>query len=165
MLQVGFVLRAHGIRGVVRVRGEGDALGVIERVRVGERDFAVEHAQRDKGEWLLKLGGVEDRDAAEALKGQAVLVERAALPPPDEGELYAADLIGCRVFDAAGRELGEVSGSFDSGAHEVLELRSRDGREHMIPFVDGIVTRVDVAARRIDCDPPPGLIELDEAES
>jgi 16S rRNA processing protein RimM len=163
LVQVGFVLRAHGIRGVVRVRASGDALGALERVRVGARDFAIVDSQRERDDWLVKLAGVDDRNAAEALKGQPVLVERALLPPPTEGEIYAADLVGCRVFDAAGRELGEVRSSFDSGAHEVLEIKGSDGRELMIPLVDGIVTSVDVAARRIDCDPPPGLIDPDEA--
>jgi 16S rRNA processing protein RimM len=77
--------------------------------------------------------------------------------------VYVADLSGGRVVDARCAELGEVTETFDSGAHEVLVVRAAGG-EFMLPFVDGIVTGVDLDARRVTCDPPPGLINLDEAE-
>jgi len=64
----------------------------------------------------------------------------------------------------AGTTLGEVTGSFDSGAHEVLEVRGADGKEFMLPLVDAFVTDVNLEARTITCDPPPGLVNLDEAE-
>jgi 16S rRNA processing protein RimM len=92
-----------------------------------------------------------------------VAIDRDAVEV-DENELLVADLIGCTVFDAAGATLGEVTGSFDSGAHEVLEVRRADGHEFMLPLVDAMVSAVDVEARKIVCDPPPGLIDLDEAE-
>ncbi len=163
-LDVGFVVRAHGIRGAVRVRSSSPALGAVAQLLLDGRPYRVARAQRDKDDWLLTLEGVADRDAAEALRGARVAVDRDAVPV-GEGELLVADLVGCKVFDVAGQELGEVTGSFDSGAHEVLEVRRADGHEFMLPLVDAIVTAVDVAARRITCDPPPGLVDLDEAES
>jgi 16S rRNA processing protein RimM len=161
-VEIGFVVRAHGLRGVVRARG-GEALATVDRVWLGERDYRLLHAARDKDEWLLTLDGVDTREAAEALRGASIAVVRGAVPLADD-ELLVADLIGCTLFDVAGRALGEVTGSFDSGAHEVLEVRAADGNEFMVPFVAPIITAVDVAARRIDCDPPPGLIDLDEGE-
>jgi 16S rRNA processing protein RimM len=119
--------------------------------------------QPERADWLVKLAGVDDRDAAEALRGQPLSVLRDELPPAGDDELYVADLIGCRVLDGQGRLLGEVKGSFDSGAYEVLEIAGE--HDFLLPFCDGIVTAVDVAARTITCDPPPGLINLDEAES
>lgn len=163
-VEIGHVARAHGVRGVLRVRSASDALAAVDEVVIGERPFAVVHASRDKEDWLLTVEGVADRDAAEALRGAPVRVAREAVPVGDD-ELLVADLVGCRVLDVAGAALGEVTGSFDSGAHEVLEVRAADGKEFMLPFVDAIVKEVDVAARRIVCDPPPGLLDLDEAES
>jgi 16S rRNA processing protein RimM len=162
-VQIGFVLRAHGVRGALRVRGDGEVLLSAERVWLGERAFDVRRAQRERGEFLVELEGVRDRDAAEALKGAPVFVARDALPPPSEDEVYVADLLGCAVFDLGGRRLGEVVAASSNGAQELLTVSGH--REWLLPFVDGIVTEVDVAARRIVCDPPPGLIDLDEAES
>ncbi len=165
LVDVGFVLRAHGVRGVVRVRATGD-LSNVDSVYIGDDSFAVRHAARDKEDWLVTLEGVGDRDAAEALKGRPVRLPRAAVPVGDD-ELLVADLVGCTVYDVAGTALGEVTGSFDSGAHEVLEVRApreRGGHEFMLPFVSPIVIDVDLAARRIVCDPPPGLTNLDEAD-
>ncbi len=157
------MLRAHGVRGVVRVRAAAD-LGAVDALWLDGERFAVRHASRDKDEWLVTLDGVATREAAEALRGRAVAVARDAIHVADD-ELLVADLVGCKVLDVAGTTLGEVTGSFDSGAHEVLEVRAPDGKEFMVPLVDAIVTAVDLDARTVTCDPPPGLIDLDEAES
>ena len=161
-IDVGFVLRAHGVRGVVRVRASTDLRGVDALWLDGER-FVVRHASRDKDEWLVTLDAVGSREAAEALRGKSVSLPRDAVPV-GEDELLVADLVGCKVLDVAGMMLGEVTGSFDSGAHEVLEVRAPDGKEFMLPLVDAFVTNVDLEARIITCDPPPGLVNLDEAD-
>jgi 16S rRNA processing protein RimM len=161
-LDVGFVVRAHGIRGALRIRAATD-LSALDTLEIDGTLRTVVRAQRDKEEWLVTVEGIADRDAAEALRGAPVRVPRDAVEVA-ENELLVADLVGCRVFDAAGVLLGEVTGSFDSGAHEVLEVRRDDGKEFMLPLVDAMVSAVDVEARKIVCDPPPGLIDLDEAE-
>jgi len=161
-IDVGFVLRAHGVRGVVRVRG-ASALGGADAIWLDGERFAVRHASRDKDEWLMTLEGVATREAAEALRGRQVALPRDAVPVADD-ELLVADLVGCTVVDVAGTTLGEVTGSFDSGAHEVLEVRAADGREFMLPLVDAFVRDVDLDAKKIVCDPPPGLVNLDEAD-
>jgi 16S rRNA processing protein RimM len=159
-VKIGYVVRAHGVRGGLRVRCDGDAILALERVLVDGREYVIEHVQPERGEFLLQLGGVRDRDAAEALRGRTLAAHRAQLPPPAEDELYVADLVGCEVLDGAGARLGEVKDTFHSGAHEIL-LVSDGAREFMLPFVAPIVTAVDVGARRIVCDPPEGLIDLE----
>ena len=164
-LQIGIVTRAHGVRGLVRVRASSQALASpsIDRVWLRGREVRLVRVQAERGEFLVELEGVHDRDQAEALRGAALEVERDLLPPPADDELYVADLVGCRVVDARGADLGEVAETFDSGAHEILIVRS-GAREFMLPLVDAIVTAVDLDARRITCDPPPGLVNLDDAE-
>jgi 16S rRNA processing protein RimM len=161
-IDVGFVLRAHGVRGVVRVRASTD-LGAVDAVWLDDERFVVRHASRDKDEWLVTLDGVGTREASEALRGRTVALPRDQVPVGDD-ELLVADLVGCKVLDVAGTMLGEVTGSFDSGAHEVIEVRAPDGKEFMLPLVDAFVTNVDLEARIITCDPPPGLVNLDEAD-
>jgi 16S rRNA processing protein RimM len=161
-LDVGFVLRAHGVRGVVRVRGAAD-LAAADAVWLDGERFAVRHASRDKDEWLLTLDGVTTREAAEALRGRQVALPRDAVPVGDD-ELLVADLVGCTVVDVEGTTLGEVTGSFYSGAHEVLEVRAPEGRELMLPFVDAFVKAVDTDGKRIVYDPPEGLLDLESVE-
>jgi 16S rRNA processing protein RimM len=161
-LQVGVVVRAHGIRGALRVRGEGQALLALRRVFLDGKPCTVSRARPDKAEVLLELDEVRDRDQAEALRGKPLFVARADLPPLDENELFVADLVGCRVFDAAGRLLGEVAATFPNGAQEVLEVRG--ARDFLLPFCEPLVVEADLPARRIVCDPPPGLIDPGEAE-
>lgn len=156
------MLRAHGVRGVVRVRAAAD-LGAVDAVWLDGERVVVRHAARDKDEWLLTLDGVASRDAAEALRGRAVAIARAAVPVADD-ELLVADLVGCTVVDVAGTTLGEVTGSFDSGAHEVLELRAPDGRELLLPFVDAFVRSVDTDGKQIVYDPPEGLLDLESSK-
>jgi len=162
-VDVGYVARAHGIKGALRIRTSTD-LSSLATIELGERSCRVVHAQRDKDDWLVTIEGVTDRNAAEALRGTPVRVDRDSITVADD-ELLVSDLIGCRVVDASGQLLGEVSGSFDSGAHEILEVKRANGKEFMLPLVDAIVTNVDLATRTVTCDPPPGLVDLDEVES
>jgi 16S rRNA processing protein RimM len=161
-IDVGYVLRAHGVRGVVRIKASID-LSALDALFIGEERFALRHASRDKEDWLVTLDGVADRNAADALRGKKVRLPRAAVHVADD-ELLVADLVGCKVLDVAGTMLGEVTGSFDSGAHEVLEVRAADGKEFMLPFIDEFIREVDTDGKRIVCDPPPGLVNLDDAE-
>jgi 16S rRNA processing protein RimM len=161
-VSIGTVVRAHGVRGLLRVRSDGDSLTEVKRVFIDGRVYTVERVMPERGEHLVQLAGVLDRDQADALRGRAVEIERSDLPPAGEDELYAGDLVGCQVYDAAGALLGEVIDSFP-GAQEILVVKG--AREFMLPMIEPIVTSVDVTARRIVCDPPVGLIDLDEAES
>jgi len=151
---IGFVLRAHGLRGWLRVRG-GESILSLSQVYVADQPMKVVRAQRDKDEFLVELQGVADRDAAELLKGAELSADREQLPPPGEDEVYLDDLIGCRVFDTAGAELVEVV-SVEEGAQDRLVIRGAATWELPYP----LVVSVDVAARRIVCDPPEGLADL-----
>src|SRR4051794_33082756 len=106
---LGTIIRAHGLRGVVRVRphdSSSEALGEAQHVflvppplsptRLTSGSKVTQHtvvsALREREEWLLKLEGVDDRDAAEALRGRSVEVPRETLREPEDDEVYVADL-------------------------------------------------------------------------
>ncbi len=162
-LSIGTVVRAHGIKGWLRVRANSDVLTTLDRVFVDGRELRLLHVQAEKSEYLVQLEGVVDRNAAEALRGHTFDIDRDKLPALAAEEVYVADLIGCQVFDPGGARLGEVTSTFPGGGHEILVVKGT--REFMLPLVDAIVTEIDVAQRRIVCDPPEGLVNLDEADS
>jgi 16S rRNA processing protein RimM len=110
---------------------------------------------RDHGDGLVaQANGIADRNAAEALRGARVFVSRSRFPAADADEFYWADLIGCRVFDREGTDLGIVTGLFDTGPQSVLRVRpvQPEAEERLIPFVSAYVDSVDVGGRRIVVD-------------
>jgi 16S rRNA processing protein RimM len=96
------------------------------------------------------LEGIDDRSAAEALRGSLIEVDRSALPPLEEGEYYHADLIGLAAVDRDGKAIGTVAAIENYGAGDLLEIEDEQGRRSLIPFKSGIA---DLEGDRIVLDP------------
>jgi 16S rRNA processing protein RimM len=167
LLAVGRVARAHGVRGrivVVPYNPGSDALTRIAalwlRTREGEpRRYEVARAERAAQGYLVALRGISDRDSADSLRGDEALIERGALPAAEEGEIYAADLLGYAVADQSGTSRGEVVGLETAGLQELLRVRGT-GRESLVPFA--LVKEIDEARRRVVIEAPDGLFELED---
>lgn len=108
---------------------------------------------------VARLEGVDDRNLAESLKGCRISLPRSAFPEPEEGEYYWVDLIGLRVVNREGEDLGVVRDLVSTGPTSVLVLEyleTVDGEERaaerMIPFVAAYIDDVDRAAGRITAD-------------
>lgn len=99
---------------------------------------------------LAHLEGIDDRNAAEALVGMDIAVPREEMPATDEDEYYWDDLIGLAVVNPAGVSLGRVEGLLETGAHDILRVQGE--KEHLIPFVEAIVLRVDLEGGEILVD-------------
>ena len=97
-----------------------------------------------------KLAGVDDRTAAESLRGSDVAVTREDLGEAGEGEYYWVDLVGLAVVDGRGNRLGEVAELLRAGEADVLVVKGE--RVHLIPFVDDYVKSVDRESRCITVD-------------
>jgi 16S rRNA processing protein RimM len=169
-LVVGRVARAHGVTGevVVDIRTDDPdtrfAPGTTLRARPSrggpERDYVVDSSREHSGRLLVRLDGVADRNAAEALKGTVFLVDTADLPPiEDPDEFYDHQLEGLQVVTTTGTTVGTVAEVLHTAAGELLSVRSEDG-EVLVPFVSAIVTSVSLADHTIEIDPPEGLLEL-----
>jgi 16S rRNA processing protein RimM len=143
---------AHGIKGEVRLKlfsDSADSLGAHDKVYVGGQLLRLVSVRPGKAP-VARFEGVADRSAAEALRGQLVEVDRAALPPLDEGEYYHADLIGLTCFSEDGETIGSVVGVENYGAGDLLDIELVSGARSMIPFRDP-VSRLEEA--RIVLDP------------
>jgi 16S rRNA processing protein RimM len=155
-LEVGYVARAHGISGEVAVRtfdAASRALDDVARVRLrsrsgSEREFEVTSARPAAKEMLLTLNSILDRAAAEALRGSTVLVYRADLAPPAEGEFFQGDLVGLRAVSPDGAALGRVEEVWNAGPVPTLVIRG-DGGELLVPFAEDFVPKVDMEAEVI----------------
>jgi len=182
---LGAVAGAHGVRGDVRIKTFTDdpaAIGDYGPVHTEDgRVFALTVTKPVKGGMAAKLDGVTDRDQAEALKGTRLYVSRAALGDAgvdDDGDeaYFHADLVGCVLVSEQDEEIGRVTAVHDFGAGDLLDVllagasgldvervdAAGAGKSVLVPFTRAVCPEVDIAARRIVCVPPAGL--LDEAE-
>jgi len=153
LIEMGRVAGSYGVHGWLRVKpwsGDPEALAAVRAWRVGGVEHVVEESRIHSGALLAKLAGIDSREAALRLKGADVAVPRAALPEPEEGRYYWADLIGLEVVNSQGMVLGVVREIVSHGAHDVMELSG--DKDRLIPWVPAVVKRVDLEAKRIEVE-------------
>jgi 16S rRNA processing protein RimM len=150
-LEVGRIGKPHGLRGEVTVmlvtdRSERAEPGAV--LHTGERELVITAARPVRAGWVIHFEGVDDRDAAEALRNELLFADPMDAP---DGELWVHEVIGCEVFDLTGRALGWVAAVEANPAHDLLVLDG--GALVPTPFV------VEYEPGRIVIDPPEGLFD------
>jgi 16S rRNA processing protein RimM len=171
-LTVGRVVKAHGISGevVVEIRTDDPAArfapGITLRARASresgarERSYVIDSAREHGGRLLVRLAGVADRDAADALRGSLFVIDSNDLPPIDEPDTYYDhQLEGLQVRTTTGTDIGVVAEVLHTAAGELLAVKSDSG-EVLVPFVSAIVTSVSLDDGTLEIDPPDGLLDL-----
>lgn len=187
-VEVGKVIRPHGVRGEVKVEIWSDVPTRFKPGRellltstasrsAGRRKTAdrqktvrIETIRFDRAVALIGFAGFEDREAAETLRGAVLEVDRSEVPPAPDGVYYTWELTGCLCVDAEEGELGRVRDVIEDGGGYLLQVARGVGGEDpesgdggkgdlLIPFVDAFLDEVDVVHGRIDLRLPPGLIE------
>jgi len=113
------------------------------------RSFEISAIRRQGRSCVVRLEGVRDRRAAEALCRMAVYVDEADLSPLKENEYYCRDIVGLSVHLEDGRRLGTVARVYDNGAHDIYEVRGDGGSEILIPAVDAFILSIDLEGRRM----------------
>jgi 16S rRNA processing protein RimM len=175
---LGAVSGAHGVRGDVRLKTftqDPAAIGDYGPVHTEDgRVFTLKVTKPVKGGIAAKLDGVSTRDQAEALKGTRLYVSRDALGEPGTDEdgdeaYFHADLVGCILVGERNEEIGRVTAVHDFGAGDLLDVLRSDaegaGKSVLVPFTRTVCPEVDIAARRIVCVPPVGLLEDADEEA
>ena len=163
-IPVGYVRRAHGIRGDVVVRGlisdapERLVTGSTITTESGDV-YAVTAHRSHKGDVVLHLDGVDDRNAAEDLIGTRFVISSDERRTLDEGEWWAEDLVGCTVVGVDGATIGDVTDVIVGAAQDRLVVTTPDGRVGQVPFVDALVPDVDTDTRSVTVDLPEGLFD------
>ena len=172
-LVVGRIGRPHGVRGAVIVDVRPDdpdlrfaAGSVLATEPAAAGPLTVSAVRWHSGRLLVTFAGVDDRDQAEELRGVLLVVESADLADPADPD-YVRDyqLVGLTVQTTAGEQVGKVADVLHHG-QDLLVIRGdgpRSGAEILVPFVTALVPEVDVAGGRLVIDPPPGLLDPDEA--
>jgi len=170
-LVVARIGRAHGIKGEVTVEVRTDepelrlAPGaVLATDPASAGPLTIETGRVHSGRLLLRFEGVRDRTAAEALRNTVLIADVDPDEVPEgEDEYYDHQLIDLDVVTEDGTEVGRITEVAHLPSQDLFVVERPDGTEVMIPFVEEIVTGIDLAEQRAVIDPPPGLID-DRAE-
>mgnify|MGYP005841289417 CR=1 FL=1 len=161
-LAIGKIVRPWGVQGEVRVEILTDwpeRFGLLEYVYLGEQAvlYRLERFRLYKGCALLKLVGCDDRNAAEALRGQLVQIPPEKAMPLDEGEYYVHQIEELEVWTDEGEMLGRVVEVLFTGANEVYVVHGPRG-EMLIPAIADVVLRVDLEGGRLIVHLMDGLL-------
>ena len=156
---IGEIATSHGVKGLVKVRSfvEDENLFRTAKLYTGESGngtikLTLKNAMKDH--WLAEVGGVLDRDAADALRGTQIYIDRTALPDPGDDEFYHEDLKGLRVIDDKGDEVGMVDDVVNFGASDLLDIRPPSGSNFYLPFSDETIIAIDLEAGTISVQIP-----------
>jgi 16S rRNA processing protein RimM len=168
-VQMAVIGAPHGIKGEVRVKtftADPLALGDYGPLFTKDgRPFEIADIRPANTVVVVRFKQVKDRNAAEALTGTELFVDRSALPDEgEEDEFYHADLVGLAVRDETGAEIGKIAAVQDFGGGDVLELAMAGRKDVLIPFTQAAVPVVDIEGGFIEIDTvAAGLVDEDEA--
>lgn len=167
-LVVGEILRPHGVTGELRMRIMTDypeRIPTVESVYLSRREddpqprpARVTGMRMHQGYGLLRLQNIADRDAADRLRGQYVMIGIADAVPLAEGEFYLYELIGMEIVTETGEVIGTLREVLETGANDVYIVDSAQYGEVLIPVIPDIILQTERATKRITVRLPDGLI-------
>lgn len=171
MIAIGHVRRAVGLDGRVEIElysGDIARLSPGTEIMADQRPLVVERsAPSRKGLFAVRFEGVEDRDAADTLRGSTLQMAASALPPAADGSYYHFQLMGSVVEDVQGRQVGVLSGIMETGANDVYVVSTPEGKEILVPATRNVVKDVDTVTMKIVVDLPgadQGAAEIDKED-
>lgn len=152
MLLIGKVLRPQGIKGEVKIAHYFDApddfVGVSS-LYAGDKSYRVERVRVSDGWVYLKLSGINDRNAAETLRGASLTIPRESAPAPQDGRYYVADLKGLKVVDGD-KVFGVLKYVIQNGSADVYAVAG--DRNFMFPALKSVIKNIDLSRKTVAVD-------------
>jgi len=150
LLEIGRIVRCHGLAGRVKVLSyleSQETLDSLPEVFVGKTcaetvPFAVDAVQPGREFFILKLGGIDDRDAAAGLVRSSVWIPSGGMKQLPEGEYYWREIIGLQVVTESGQSLGRIESVFPTGSNDVYVCRA-GGKEILLPAIGEVIRKID----------------------
>lgn len=168
-IKIGKIVNAAALKGEVKIYHYSDYKERFEefdsvivcgdRRGSDERQYEIENVRYQKDMVIAKLKGVNDRNAAESLKGFDVFITEEDLRELPEDTFYIRDLIGCEVIDGRdGKTLGQISDVLKTGAQDIYQVELAFGGQALIPAVAQFIEKVDIRQKTVVIKVIPGLI-------
>lgn len=166
LLEIGRIVRPHGLTGRMKVLSyleSQEVLDGLDRLYIGRgarntSAFPVQAVQKGRGSFILKLGGIEDRDGVSELVGSSVWMPADAMVKLSDGEFYWHEIIGLEVVTIEGRTLGRIESVFPTGSNDVYVCRGAGG-EILLPAIGDVVLDIDKDQGRMTVRLLKGLAE------
>lgn len=168
LMRLGKIVRPHGVRGELCMEiytAYPDRIPFVEKVFLSperkpdiQTPYTVEAARFHRGIILLTLAGITDRNQADTLRGQLVMVPLSEGAPLADGEIYAYQLVGIPVYTEAGEFLGKVKEILETGANDVYLLDGTERGELLIPDIPDVIISIDMDAQKMVINPISGLL-------
>lgn len=138
LILVGKVLAPHGVKGLVVIKSFTESITNILQLPLVDKNNNRQTikliSQNSKGNLICKLNEISDRDAAEIAKGLQLFCSRTDLSKPDEDEFYIEDLKGIKLVNKHLQPIGLITGVFNFGAGDIIEIRFNDNSSELLAF-------------------------------
>jgi 16S rRNA processing protein RimM len=165
---VGKIVNTHGVKGEVKVVSstdfpeeryqKGNTLHLFLPEKKEPLSLIVEKHRTHKNFDLLTFEGYNDINQVEQFKEGILKIQEDQLQELEEGEYYYHEIIGCKVTTIQGEEVGLVKEILSPGANDVWVVKGEKGKEHLIPFIEDVVKKVDIEKGLIVIEPMEGLL-------
>lgn len=167
MLEAGKIVNTHGLRGEVKVVSWTDYPEDFEDIeyvyvkrKTGDEKLTISSIKYQKNNLIVKFAEIKDINEAEKYKNQVLYVEREMLGELPEGVYYIADLIGLKVVDENGDEIGKIADVFNTGANDIYDVKREGKKNLLIPVIDEVVKEIDLEKKTVRIEMMEGLDEL-----
>ena len=152
-INIGKITSAVGLKGEVKVYNYSDSADIYmstKAIYVGDTLMNIQNVRQQKNMVILKLEGIDDRNAAEKARGSELFVTEADLPELPEGQFYVRDLIGMTVINEENNEtIGEVRDVIQNTAQDIFDVKTSEGKQALIPKVPEFIIDIDAETRTI----------------
>lgn len=164
-LETGKIVSIHGLKGEVKIQPWCDSpeyLCGFKRLysKTGEHVYEIERIRPQGNMVIAKIKGIDAPEQAQAMRGKVLYIDREDAKLP-KGSYFVADLIGLDVRDESGRSFGAVSDVLQTGANDVYEIKSDDGKLYYIPAIPSVILSTDIEGGIMTIYPMEGLFDED----
>ena len=164
-LEIGKIVGTHALKGEVRVEPWCDSPDFIKKFKYlyfneGEEKIAVESARAHKTIAIVKLKGTNSATEADLLRGRILYIKRSDVKLP-KGRYFVQDIIGLTAVNDEDETLvyGEITNVYPTGANDVYEITSEEGKKTLIPVIDDVVIKIDLKKGKIFIHPLGGMFD------
>ena len=165
-LQIGKIVNTHGVRGEVRLipltddpRRFDDLEWVFVEKESTMVKYSINEVKYTKGSVILKLSGIDTIEAADALRGCYILVDRSNAVKLPKDSYFICDILGSTVADEKDEVLGQLVDVLQTGSNDVYVIKNDAGKELLLPALKSVVRGISLEQKRIDVTVPKGLFE------
>ncbi|MDR1327357.1 MAG: ribosome maturation factor RimM [Heliobacteriaceae bacterium] len=156
LVSVGKILNFHGLNGEAKVGFSGEYFCELKEVFIEGKPFKIERIRLNKNFAVVKFAGIDSINGLLEYKGKLLYANEQAIAL-EQDEFWVKDLVGRKVTDESGKDLGVITGVSNNGADDLLAVKTKSGKISLVPFVKALVTHVD--AQKVTINNIEGLVE------